>query len=174
VDTLAEAIVPDDAESPEIPRYETHRGTGSTRDVDFWTSKPVRECARAHLNWAVMDTDRWEQTAAFYLDSDRHVLAFVKNFNLGFAIPYSHNGEAKEYLPDFLARLQKGGTEVGTLILETKGYDPLAAAKETGARRWVAAVNAEGSYGRWVYRLINSPTDTPEAIRLAAEQLARP
>lgn len=170
--TLAEALVPDEAESPELPRYEAHRGSGSTRDVDFWTSKPVRECERSHLNYVVADTERWEQTAAFYLDTDEHVIAFVKNFNLGFAIPYSHNGEAREYLPDFLARLQEDGKEIGTLILETKGYDPLASVKEGAARRWVAAVNAEGSHGRWAYRLIKSPTDTPEAVRSAAEELA--
>ena len=92
---------------------------------------------------------------------------------LGFAIPYCHNGEAKEYIPDFLARLQMDGRELGTLILEAKGYDPLAEAKVAGARRWVAAVNAGGSRGRWAYRLIKSPTDTPEAIRSAAEELAR-
>lgn len=67
----------------------------------------------------------------------------------------------------------RDGKEVGTLILENKGYDPLASAKEAGARRWVAAVNAEGSYGRWAYRLIKSPTDTPEAVRAAADELAR-
>jgi len=42
-------------------------------------------------------------------------------------------------------------------ILETKGYDPLADVKEAGARRWVAAVNAEGSYGQWAYRIVRSP-----------------
>ena len=92
---------------------------------------------------------------------------------LGFAIPYSHNCEAKEYIPDFLIRLRMNGKEVGMLILETKGYDPMTSAKEAGARRWVAAVNAGGSRGRWAYRLIKSPTDTPEAIRSAAEELAR-
>lgn len=172
VNILAEAIVPDDADSPELPRYEAHRGEGSTKDVDFWTSKPASECERSHLNWVVADTEKWEQAAAFYLDSDGRVVAFVKNFNLGFAIPYSHNGEAKEYLPDFLVRLRKGNEEVGTLILETKGYDPLAAAKEAGARRWVAAVNASGSHGHWAYRLIKSPTATPEAIRSAVKELA--
>jgi type III restriction enzyme len=173
VDTLAEAVAPDEAESPEIPRYEMHRGTGSTRDVDFWTSKPVRECEHSHLNYVVADTERWEQTAAFYLDSDGHVVAFVKNFNLGFAIPYSHNGEAKEYLPDFLARLRMDSKEVGMLILETKGFDPAAGDKEAGARRWGAAVNAEGSHGRWCYRMIKSPTDVPDAVRSASEELAR-
>lgn len=96
----------------------------------------------------------------------------VAEAKLGFAIPYSYNGEAKEYVPDFLARLQMDGRELGTLILETKGCDPLASGKEAGARRWVAAVNADGSHGRWAYRLIKSPTDTPKAIRSAGEELA--
>lgn len=173
VDTLSEAVVPDDVESPELPRYEAHRSEGSTRDVDFWTSKSVRECERSHLNYIVADTDKWEQAAAFYLDSDERVVAFVKNFNLGFAIPYSYNGEAKEYIPDFLVRLQEDGREVGTLILETKGYDPLADAKEAGARRWVAAVNADGTHGRWAYRLIKFPADTPATVCSATEELAK-
>jgi type III restriction enzyme len=174
VETLAERILPDAPASPELPRFEAHRGMGSTRDVDFWTSKAVRESERSHLSGVVMDTDRWEQTAAFYLDSDQQVIAFVKNFNLGFAIPYSHNGDAKEYLPDFLARLRQGEREVGTLILETKGYDPLASLKFSAAQRWVAAVNAEGSCGRWAYRMARNPADVPEAIRSAAEELAHP
>jgi len=171
VEALTDAIGPDDAASPEIPRYEAHRGAGSTRDVDFWTSKPVRESGRSHLNWVVMDTERWEQTTAFYLDTDAHVVAFVKNFNLGFAIPYSHDGDAREYLPDFLARLRVGEREVGTLILETKGHDPLAEVKAAGAARWVAAVNADGSRGLWAYRLVKNPTDTPAAVASAAEEL---
>ena len=97
----------------------------------------------------------------------------IAEAKLGFAIPYSHNCEAKEYIPDFLIRLHMNGKEVGILILETKGYDPMASAKEAGARRWVAAVNADCSHGRWAYRLIKSPTDTPEAIRSAANELTR-
>ena len=97
----------------------------------------------------------------------------IAEAKLGFAMPYSHNCEAKEYIPDFLIRLRMNGKEVGMLILETKGYDPMASAKEAGARRWVAAVNADCSHGRWAYRLIKSPTDTPEAIRSAANELAR-
>ena len=79
------------------------------------------------------DTERWERSAAFYIDTDPYVIAFVKNFNLGFAIPYAHSGNAKEYLPDFLVRLKRGDREVGTLILETKGYDLLMDVKETAA-----------------------------------------
>jgi len=104
---------------------------------------------------------------------DEHVIAFAKNFNLGLAIPHTHNGEAREYLPDFLARLRVDGREVGTLILETKGPDALAAIKEAGARRWAAPVNAEGSHGRWAYRMVKSPTEVAGAIRSAADELAQ-
>ena len=66
--------------------------------------------------------------------------SFVKNAGLGFAIPYLHNGEHHEYLPDFIVRLAGGGERY--LILETKGYDPLQDVKRQAARRWVRAVNA--------------------------------
>jgi type III restriction enzyme len=174
VEALVGAVGADGADSREVPRYEANRKPGSTRDVDFWTSKPVRETQKSHLNFVVADTEKWEQTAAFYLETDPHVLAYAKNFNLGFAIPYTHAGETREYLPDFLVRVQKDGREVGTLILETKGYDPLKHVKIGAALRWVEAVNAEGSWGRWAYRIVSDPTITPAALASAAFELANP
>jgi len=58
-------------------------------------------------------------------------------------------------MPDFIIRL-KGGSPLH-VILETKGYDPLEDVKRAAAERWVAAVNAEGSYGRWAYRIERKP-----------------
>ena len=40
------------------------------------------------------------------------------------------------------------------MILETKGYDPLAEVKAPAAQRWVAAVNADGRYGTWRYAMV--------------------
>ena len=174
LDALAGAIVPAEGDSRELPRFEAHRGPGSTREVDFWTSRPVRETLRSHVSHVVADTEKWEQSAAFYLETDPDVIAYVKNANLGFAIPYVHQGETREYLPDFLVRVQRDGREVGTLILETKGYDPRGIAKVAGAERWVAAVNADGRHGRWAYRLVTSPADTPAAIRSAVGELVDP
>src|SRR5439155_25889549 len=122
---LLQAIRPDAAagETPELPQYEQNREPGSTAEVSFWTSKDVREVQKSHLNYVVADTKKWEQTAAYVLDTDPRVLAFVKNDQLGFAIPYLHNGQPHDYVPDFLVRLRrKGGGEI-RLILETKGYD---------------------------------------------------
>ena len=73
VETLKEHVRPDTSqgETPEIPRYESNRGPGTTADVDFWTSRDVREVRRCHLNYVVADTKRWEQSAAYYID--RHL-----------------------------------------------------------------------------------------------------
>ena len=117
--------------------------------MDYWTSKDVREVIRSHVNYVVADTRAWEQSAAYILDTHAAVDAFVKNAGLGFAIPYLHNGQTHDYLPDFLVRLK---TQPGVhLILETKGYDELAEVKAAAAERWVAAVNADGQHGSWRY-----------------------
>ena len=156
VERLAEAIRPDvdQGEAPELPRYERSRGPGSTADVDFWTSKDVREVVRSHLNYVVADTKKWEQSAAYVLDTHEAVGTFVKNAGLGFSIPYLHNGEPHDYVPDFIVRFQ--GRSDDYLILETKGFDPLRDVKRQAAERWVAAVNAEGSFGRWRYGIASA------------------
>jgi type III restriction enzyme len=151
IERLVEAIRPDEArgEAPEVPRYETSRGAGSTAEVDYWTTKDVREVVRSHVNYVVADTRVWEQSAAYILDTHPAVDAFVKNAGLGFAIPYLHNGQSHDYLPDFIVRLK--ADPAVHLILETKGYDELAEVKAAAAERWVAAVNADGEYGLWRY-----------------------
>ena len=159
VEKLVEAIRPDtsEGEAPEIPRYESSRGPGSTAEVDFWTSRAVREVIRSHVNYVVADTQKWEQSAAYYIDTHAAVEAFAKNAGLGFAIPYLHNGQMHDYMPDFIIRLKT--TPPTCLILETKGFDPLDEVKRGAAERWVNAVNADGTYGIWRYALVKGPTE---------------
>jgi type III restriction enzyme len=159
IENLAATIRPDisQGEAPEIPKIEANRGMGSTSEVDYWTSREPREVVRSHLNYMVPDTQKWEQSAAYYIDTHPATDAFVKNAGLGFAIPYFHNGEPHEYIPDFIVRLKTPANV--NLILETKGYDPLRDKKVDAAQRWVNAVNANGKYGRWIYRLVKSPED---------------
>jgi type III restriction enzyme len=161
VERLAEAIRPDTSqgETPEIPRYEAIRGLGTTADVDFWTSRDVREVNRSHLNYVVADTKRWEQSTAYVLDTSKVVDAFVKNAGLGFAIPYLNNGQMHDYVPDFIVRTSTNGETPRHLILETKGFDPLEGVKKAAAERWIAAVNADGRHGVWTYALAKSVAD---------------
>ncbi len=174
VERLVEAIGPDTSqgESPEVPIYESSRGPGSTSEVDFWTSREVREVVHSHVNYVVADTRRWEQSAAYILDKHQVVSSFVKNAGLGFAIPYLLNGQMHDYQPDFIVRMKSNGHE--HLIFETKGFDPLGDVKRAAAERWVAAVNAEGSFGRWHYGLARKIEEIPQILDSIAGSATNP
>ncbi len=157
LDILRDQIHPDQdaGEAPELPRVEER--LGSTSSVDFWTSRPVREVEKSHVNYVVADTARWEQQAAFYINRHKGVAAFVKNSGLDFRIPYHFNGQPHDFIPDFIIKL--AGAPNRHFILETKGYDELAEVKEAAAKRWVAAVNAAGQYGEWSFAMARKIED---------------
>ena len=164
VERLLAAIHSNDetGEAAEAPRYETGRGAGSTAEVDFKTRREPYPVMKSHVNAVVPDTAKWEQSAAYQLDTHDLVHSFVKNAGLGFSIPYLHNGEHHEYMPDFV--IQLSGTEPCYLILETKGYDPLAQVKSQAAQRWIRAVNAGGGFGSWSYAMVTDPGKVGEAV----------
>ena len=172
IERLLQALRPDttQGEAPEVPRYERTRGPGSTADVDFFTKREVYPVVHSHLNYVVADTHKWEQSAAYFIDTHPAVATFVKNAGLGFAIPYLHNGQMHDYIPDFIIRLKT--EQLQYLILETKGYDLLKSVKRAAAERWVAAVNADGSYGHWQHTLVSSMPDVRAAITDAVQQIS--
>ncbi len=155
--------------SPEVPRYEVNRGPGSSAEVDFWTSRDVREVTHCHVNFVAADTKKWEQSAAYFIDKNPYVRAFVKNAGLGFAIPYLDNDQMHDYMPDFVIHLNTKAS--GHLILETKGYDEREEIKRAAAERWVKAVNMDGTYGWWTYAVARKPTEVDKCIEWALERL---
>ena len=167
VERLMDAVRSDAANGDvQLPRFESCRGPGSTAEVDFHTSRNPYPVVKSHVNAVVPDTAKWEQSAAYQFDRHEQVHSFVKNEGLGCAIPYLHNGEQHEYLPDFLVRLQ--GEKPRYLILETKGYDPLKEVKAQAAERWVQAVNAAGGFGVWRYAMVTDVGKVGEAVSEAA------
>jgi len=152
----------------ELPIVEKSRPTGSTSDVDFWTSRDVREIRKSHVNYVVADTKKWEQSAACFIDTHAMVDAFVKNAGLGLGINYIHDGGQHEYIPDFVIRLKSDSIPERYLLLETKGFDPLKEVKAAAARRWCAAVNSDGSYGHWEYEI----AETPESVRKIIDEVS--
>ena len=166
VERLVGEIHPDtsECEAPEVPRYEKGREPGSTTDVDFWTSKPIKEVKKSHLNYVVADS-KWENSAAYYLETHPRVVAFAKNQGLGFAIPYLHGGGTHDYVPDFIVRLENRLH----LILEPKGYDELKEVKAQAAERWVNAVNAEGGHGEWRYAMTDDMAAIPALLETVGQ-----
>ena len=139
-------------ELPVIPQGAS--GRGSTVYVDFYSTKPIYAVQKSHLNAMVADTAKWEQSAAFALDSHASVERWVKNDHLGFAIPYRRQGVTSHYFPDFIAVLDNGLH----VIIEVKGqYGDDADRKAKAAERWVRAVNNLGEHGQWQYVLVSDP-----------------
>lgn len=60
----------------------------------------------------------------------------------------------------------RNGEELGTLVLEVKGYDDRAEMKAPAAKRWCAAVNTDHKFGRWHFRIARNNTGevTPEML----------
>ena len=131
-------------------------GMRSTRFVEFATGRDLWPVTRCHLNAMVADTKKWEQSAAYCLDTHAAVRAWVKNDHLGFIVPYRKDGSKRNYLPDFIVDLASGEK----LVVEIKGQvidDALI--KEAAAKRWCEAVNRDGRFGRWSYHLMKHPAD---------------
>jgi type III restriction enzyme len=131
--------------------------TGSTRFVNFTTSKTLRWDTRgpppkSHLNWVVADSD-WEIALCQAIEQIDTVRAYVKNQNLGFEVPYVFMGEPRRYVPDFILKVDDGRPDLLNLVIETKGYRGLDAQEKANAMRayWIPGVNNLGRFGRWEF-----------------------
>ena len=156
VERLADAIRPADeaGNSLLLPRIERFRPRGSTGEVLFRTTRPVRATRKSHISHVVLDTATWEASTAFHLETSPLVAAYARTDHMGFAIPYTFAGAGHNFFPDFLVRLANGAT----LVLEVKGYeDEQDRAKYAAARRWCEAVSNWGQMGRWVFDYCGGP-----------------
>jgi type III restriction enzyme len=96
------------------------------------------------------------------------VVRYVKNHNLGFSIPYTLNGEARNYVPDFLACIDNGHgpDNLLNLLIEVTGENKKdKAAKVATARTlWVPAVDNYGGFGRWDFIEIDDPWNAQSLV----------
>jgi len=164
----------DNASKIFLPFFRDKTHTGSTEDVEFETTQPTWETRpdKCHISHVVADTESWEQKTAQALEQMDEVVAYVKNHNLGFTIPYvNHNGANRQYVPDFIARIQKQGDDSGNnivnLILETSGMgrEDKVQKVNTVNNMWVPAVNNSGEFGEWTFLEITDPWDMQNTIR---------
>ncbi len=155
---------------PILAPYDTQ---GSTSYVDFLTTKEVQETAKSHLNYVVADTEEWEQGVAKRLEQMDEVIAYVKNQNLGFTIPYEHGGVSHHYTPDFIARIDMPDESVLNLIVEVTGKkdDKKAAKIKTARDFWIPAVNNSGAFGVWAILEVQDIHETQNLIRVVINNI---
>jgi len=136
---------------------DAYNPTGSTKHVNFNTSKPNRwetDARCCHINWIILDSD-WEGEFCRVAEAHPKVRAYVKNHNLGLEVPYRYGSETRRYLPDFIVLVDDGRGEKDLLhlIVEIKGYrrEDAKEKKATMENYWVPGVNNLGTYGRWAF-----------------------
>ena len=99
------------------------------------------------------------------------VVSFVKNQGLNFKIPFTYEGRAGHYVPDYLIRLRDdagdGPDDLLTLVLEVTGErkKEKQAKVATATDLWVPAVNNWGGLGRWAFLEVTDPWDAEALIR---------
>ena len=144
---------------------------GSTRYVDFDTTRPTYKTApdKCHISHVVADTGSWEQKMAQTLEEMEEVFSYAKNHNVGFTIPYTIDGQERNYIPDFLVRIDdgRGKDDLLNLIVEVSGQKKKdkEAKVATAKLLWVPAVNNHGGFGRWAFLEIHDPWNAKNAIR---------
>ena len=169
-------IASSEGQSTLKPILRPYDPVGSTRHVDFDTTRPVYATRpdKCHVNFVVADTGTWEQKLAQTLEDMDEVLRYVKNQSLGFSIPYALGGEDRNYLPDFIAHLDhgKGREDPLQLIIEVTGErrKDKEAKVATARSLWVPAINNNGGFGRWAFVEITDPWDAKHAIRASLAQ----
>jgi type III restriction enzyme len=152
--------------------------TGSTAYVRFSTTRqtlwdtagPPPKC---HVNWIVLDSD-WEAEFCRVAESHPRVLAYVKNHNLGFEVPYRYGSETRAYRPDFIVLVDdgRGLHDPLHLVIEIKGYrgEDAKEKKSTMETFWIPGVNNLKTYGRWAFAEFGDIWQIQKAFEQLLEQ----
>jgi type III restriction enzyme len=133
--------------------------TGTTTHVRFNTSKDLRwetngPPPKNHVNWVILDSE-WEAEFCRVAEKHPQVVAYTKNHNLGFEVPYRYGSETRHYRPDFIVLVDDGHgpDDLLNLIVEIKGYRKEDAKEKISTMEtyWVPGVNHLKTYGRWAF-----------------------
>lgn len=137
------------------PLFNEQQPIGSTAYMRPWlTTKPCRPTTQSQISHVVYDST-WEKLVADACEKNTNVVAWAKNDHLDFKIRYIWRGSSRNFVPDYLIRLNNGKT----LLLEVKGQDSdQNRAKRSAASNWVDAVNAHGGFGTWAFDVAFDPS----------------
>ncbi|MGZ0020025.1 BPTD_3080 family restriction endonuclease [Nitrosomonas sp. wSCUT-2] len=122
---------------------------GSTSRMRSWlTTQPCQATVRSQISHVVYDST-WEKAVADLCEKVPQVVAWAKNDHLDFVIRYLWRGSSRNFVPDYLIRLNNGKT----LVLEVKGVDDERnRIKRAAMVLWIKTVNEQGGLGNGALR----------------------
>ena len=151
------------------------RGTG---EVSFRTglthrypADPKDTTRLSELNAAACHI-RNETRVAEILENHSHVVAWARNYRLGWRIPYldPRTGRWRQYEPDFIAKVKMPDGALLNLVLEFKGdaeSEDAKIKKKAVESCWLPAVNGSAELtqdGFWHFCQIENTSNTSNAI----------
>lgn len=141
--------------------FDQENPIGSTGRMRTWyTTKPCAPTARSQISHAVYDSV-WEKAVADLCEKEECVVAWAKNDHLDFKVRYLYRGSSRNFVPDYLIRLNNSKT----LVLEVKGQDSEQnRAKRAAMQNWVQAINEQGGFGQWCFEVVFDPAKIRDAI----------
>ncbi len=137
---------------------------------------PTIDTTKSHVNKVAGDDSSWQQIAVMALEGCEQVKSYVRNQYLEFYIPYLEGTTERNYMPDFIAVVNKPNGEIVNLLLEIShfaGHDPQ---KQETIRRyvndyWIEAVNTLGKYGQWAMLEISNVDNLSELLNNKIQNL---
>lgn len=143
------------------PIFDEAQPIGSTSQMRPWlTTKPCEPVLRSQISHAVYDSV-WEKAVVDLCEKESFVTAWAKNDHLDFVVRYLWRGSSRNFIPDYLIRLNNGKT----LVLEVKGQDSdQNRAKRAAMDVWVKAVNEQGGFGQWCFDVVFDPAQIRDAL----------
>jgi type III restriction enzyme len=134
--------------------FDQERPIGATSMMRTWyTTKPCAPTDKSQISHVVYDSV-WEKAVADLCEKEGLVLAWAKNDHLDFKVRYLYRGSSRNFVPDYLIRLNNGKT----LVLEVKGQDSEQnRAKRAAMAVWIKAVNEQGGFGQWRFEVVFEP-----------------
>jgi type III restriction enzyme len=144
-----------------LPCFDQEFPIGSTAYMRTWyTTKFCAPTKKSQISHVVYDST-WEKAVADFCERSSSVTAWAKNDHLNFKIRYLYRGSGRNFIPDYLIRLDTGKT----LVLEVKGQDSEQnKAKRAAIRTWIQAVNEHGGFGQWAFDVVFDPARIPDAV----------
>ncbi|MEW6615327.1 MAG: BPTD_3080 family restriction endonuclease [Thermodesulfobacteriota bacterium] len=162
INHVGNAIRSTSKESPSLILDPVRPVRSTATSMIWWTTKPTQPIQKSQISHIVVDSG-WEKVGfEFERNRIQGIMSWVKNDHLGFEIYYLWQGQTKTYYPDFIIRFE----DRRNLILEVKGQTTEQdKAKWQAAKEWVNAVNADGRFGKWEFKVLDDPKNIFEIVK---------